>query len=129
MSETDDQHSWQVYNETLASSELSSSMLMRFEFTGNGSTDVVDLDDITVATTFGTTTVVPMYDDGQHHDGLAGDSVYGAEIPAEPTGTFVCYHIIATDNTGQVSTDPAAAPPITIRTRSGRPCPRCSSAR
>ena len=110
VSETDDKHSWQVYNETLASNELASGMLMRFEFEGNGSTDVVCLDDISVATTFGTTTIEPMYDDGQHHDGVAGDSVFGAEIPAEPTGTAVCYHIIATDNTGQVSVDPATTP-------------------
>ena len=110
VSETDDKHSWQFYNETLTSSELSSSMLMRFQFEGNGSTDNVNLDDITVATTFGVTTVVPMYDDGQHHDGIAGDSVYGAEIPPQATGTTVCYHIIATDNTGLVSADPAASP-------------------
>ena len=105
-----DKHSWQFYNLTLSGSELASSMLMRFQFTGNGTGDTVYIDDITVATTFGTTTVVPMYDDGQHHDGVAGDSVYGAEIPAFPTGTLVVYHVIATDNTGQVSVDPASAP-------------------
>ena len=108
-SETDDKHGWQIYDETLASSELSSAMLMRFQFEGNGSTDNVDLDDITVNTTFGTTTIVPMYNNGQN-DTVAGGNVYGAQIPAEPTGTTVCYHIIATSNTGLVSVDPAAAP-------------------
>ncbi len=87
-SESDDKHSWQVYNETLTGSELASSLLMRFEFEGNGSSDVVDLDDITVATTFGTTAVIPMVDDGQHNDGVAGDSVYGPRSPPSPAGPW-----------------------------------------
>ena len=100
-------------------------MLMRFEFTGNGSTDQVALDDITVATTFGTTTVIPMVNNG-HTTTVAGDSVYGAEIPAQATGTLVCYHIIATDNTGLVSVDPATTPYYYNYTV-GMRRPRCSS--
>ena len=109
-SESNLKHSWQVYKVVLSGAQLSSNMLMRFQFQGNGSTDSVDLDDITVQSTFGTTTVVSMYDDGQHHDGAAGDGVWGAQIPAFPTGTIVVYHVIATDNTGQISVDPAGAP-------------------
>lgn len=109
-SETNDKHTWQVYNVTLSGAELSSNMLMRFQFTGDVSGDAVNIDDITVNTTFGTTTVVPMFDDGQHHDGAAADSVWGAQIPPESTGTLVSYWVIATDNTGQVTQDPSSSP-------------------
>ena len=79
VSETDDKHSWQVYNETLTSGELSSSMPMRFEFEGNGSTDIVYLDDITVDTTFGTTTVIPMVNNGQYDDRCGRQRVRGKD--------------------------------------------------
>ena len=41
-----------------------------------------------------------MYDDGAHHDGAAGDGVFGAQIPAFPSGTQVTYSIAATDVVG-----------------------------
>jgi len=109
LSETNSKHGWSGYSYTLTSAQLVSSMKMRFQFEGNGSTDSVYLDDITVTATFGTTTLATMYDDGLHSDGTAGDGVYGAQIPAQASAAVVCYHIIATDNTGLSSTDPASS--------------------
>ncbi|HEX5219577.1 MAG TPA: lamin tail domain-containing protein [Verrucomicrobiae bacterium] len=58
---------------------------------------------------------VPMFDDGLHGDGAAGDGVYGATIPASAStnGQMVRYYIRAQDNVGNVSrlpvfTDPAS---------------------
>ena len=43
-------------------------------------------------------TKTPMFDDGQHMDGAAGDGVYGAELPAYLPGTRVDYYVgAATD--------------------------------
>ncbi len=42
----------------------------------------------------------PMYDDGAHGDGSAGDHVYGASIPPQPAGTWVEYHVEAEDDAG-----------------------------
>lgn len=39
-----------------------------------------------------------MYDDGQHNDGAAGDGIFGAELPAFPTGTYVRFYIEARAN-------------------------------
>jgi len=38
---------------------------------------------------------VPMFDDGAHNDGKAGDSVYVGEIPALPVGTKIHYYVEA----------------------------------
>ena len=51
-----------------------------------------------------------MYDDGAHGDGAAGDSVFGAVIPAQATGHLVKYYATATDNLGQFNTWPDGAP-------------------
>ena len=108
---------WQKYQYTLTSGELTSSLKLRFQFSGGGSSDKgrIFLDDITVnATSAGTTTTtIPMYDDGTHGDGAAGDHVYGAQIPAQVTGTTVKYYVTATDNTSQTTTDPSGAPTTT----------------
>ena len=48
-----------------------------------------------------------------HHDGRAGDRVYGAEIPAQATGTSVSYYVTATDRAGLTASDPAAVPAAT----------------
>ena len=45
-----------------------------------------------------------MLDDGLHHDGTAGDGVYGGAIPALSAGTTVSYYLTATDNLGLVTT-------------------------
>ncbi len=45
---------------------------------------------------FGTEVLVTMLDDGFSGDGLAGDDVYGAQIPGQLDGTLVRYRIAAT---------------------------------
>lgn len=52
----------------------------------------------------------PMYDDGAHGDGQAGNSVYGAFIAPQPDGRLVRYYVAATDTFGQTTTAPAGAP-------------------
>lgn len=47
----------------------------------------------------GNFTPLQMYDDGLHHDGAAGDSIYGAAIPSQITGTWVRFYIEAVANT------------------------------
>lgn len=42
----------------------------------------------------------PMYDDGLHGDGAAGDHVYGGELPAPGTYTNLRYQLSATDVNG-----------------------------
>ena len=51
----------------------------------------------------------PMYDDGNHGDGAAGDSVYGARIPASAShpGQMVRYCIVAADMNSQETRAPA----------------------
>ncbi|MCP4546231.1 MAG: hypothetical protein GY835_07175 [bacterium] len=52
----------------------------------------------------------PMFDDGQHGDGAAGDSIFGATIPAQAHGTVVRYYSLAVDGIGQGDTWPNDAP-------------------
>ncbi|HXJ74913.1 MAG TPA: CotH kinase family protein, partial [Candidatus Dormibacteraeota bacterium] len=63
---------------------------------------------------FDTEASVPMFDDGGHGDGLAGDGLYGAVIPANlsTNGQMIRYYISARDVSGNGSrwplfTDPA----------------------
>lgn len=51
----------------------------------------------------------PLLDDGDHNDGLANDSVYGAQIPAQPNLTVVEFYVEARDATGLRRTWPAPA--------------------
>lgn len=51
----------------------------------------------------------PMFDDGQHNDGVAGDSIYGAVLPAQPARTVTEFYVRASDVEGRVRTWPAAA--------------------
>lgn len=51
-----------------------------------------------------------MYDDGAHGDGAAADSVFGAIIGVQPSGTLVKYYVAAYDLLGQVTTKPSTAP-------------------
>ena len=46
----------------------------------------------------GNFTPVQMYDDGLHHDGAAGDGLYGASLPAQTAGTWVRFYIEAVAN-------------------------------
>lgn len=50
---------------------------------------------------------MPMFDDGAHGDGLAGDGVYGAQLVPAPNGTVVEFYVQATDATGHARTWPA----------------------
>ncbi|MDD5087401.1 MAG: hypothetical protein PHI18_01205 [bacterium] len=58
-------------------------------------------------------TARPMYDDGQHHDGAAGDGRWGGVIPAGPARTTCYYYLWAEDTEGASATSPAAAPAST----------------
>lgn len=40
----------------------------------------------------------PLYDDGNHNDGEAGDLIYGGRIDAIPTEASVSYQVLVTDN-------------------------------
>lgn len=62
-------------------------------------------------------TAIPMYDDGAHGDGAAGDDVYGAVIPAQPPGTLVRYYVYAEDNELNAILDPPSAQATTYRYR------------
>jgi hypothetical protein len=50
-----------------------------------------------------------MLDDGEHNDGLAGDGVYGSQLPPNPAGTVMEFYVAATDAGAQTRTWPAAA--------------------
>jgi CotH kinase protein/Lamin Tail Domain len=54
-------------------------------------------------------THVPMFDDGAHGDGQAGDGVYAATVPPQPDGTIIEFFIEATDATTHQRTWPAAS--------------------
>ena len=60
-----------------------------------------------------------MADDGNHGDGAANDSRYGALIPAQSQGTVVLYNLSATDDYGRTTLDPPAAPVLTHSYRVG----------
>lgn len=54
-------------------------------------------------------TSTPMFDDGQHNDGIKGDMVFAAQIPPMPNNTIIEFYVEAVDNLGQVRTCPAPA--------------------
>jgi hypothetical protein len=54
-------------------------------------------------------TLVPMFDDGAHGDGLANDGVYAGQIPAMPNKTIVEFFVQAIDSTALSRTWPAPA--------------------
>ncbi len=49
---------------------------------------------------------VDMFDDGAHHDSLAGDDIYGATIPPQYNATVVRFNVEATDDSLAVTYDP-----------------------
>ena len=57
------------------------------------------------AVMFGAEKSLPMFDDGQHGDGAAGDSVFGAIIPASAStnGQMIRYYVVAGDTTSNLS--------------------------
>jgi len=108
-------HNWQPYHYDLQPGELVSNLKMRFQFRGGQATNRIDLDQISVKVISGgsASTTILMLDDGAHQDGLAGDWIYGAQVPAQPVGTTVDYYVTATDNAGSVTRDPLGAPVVT----------------
>ncbi|MBD3299694.1 MAG: hypothetical protein GF341_13640 [candidate division Zixibacteria bacterium] len=54
-----------------------------------------------------------MYDDGNHHDGVAGDDVYGVAIPPTGMATTVPYYVNAQDDIASSVDDPPN-PPSTV---------------
>jgi Lamin Tail Domain/Bacterial Ig domain/CotH kinase protein/Putative Ig domain/Long Rib domain len=54
-------------------------------------------------------TSAPMVDNGQNNDGVAGDGVYGAVLPAMANGTIIEFYVEARDAGAQTRTWPAAA--------------------
>src|SRR5205085_4406630 len=52
---------------------------------------------------------VPMLDNGTLGDKFAGDGIYSATIPGQPTGTRVAFMIQGTDGTGVSNVFPANA--------------------
>jgi len=104
-------HAWQHYEYELLPAERVNSLRMRFQFRGGENGDRVRLDQISVTTrSGGAAASVAMHDDGAHCDGEPNDNAYGASIPVQSAGTFVGYHITATDSDGLVTTAPAGAP-------------------
>jgi hypothetical protein len=53
----------------------------------------------------------PMYDDGQHGDGMPADRVYGAILPPRPNNTVVEFYVSASDEQGNGRTWPAPVQP------------------
>ena len=76
---------------------------------------------ITAATSVASAEVVhtggtaTLYDDGQHHDGLPNDGVFGGAIPPAGPGQTVDYHIQATAQGGGMALDPPRAAYVTYR--------------
>ena len=50
-----------------------------------------------------------MFDDGAHSDGVAGDGLYGAVLPAYANGVVIEFYVRATDTTGLSRTWPGPA--------------------
>jgi sugar lactone lactonase YvrE/formylglycine-generating enzyme required for sulfatase activity len=110
---TGSNHGWQVYTNNLLASDLVSNLVVRFQFRGGVSSNRVDLDQISikVAAAGGNWTGAVMYDDGLHGDALAGDGVYGAQVPAQVSGTVVSYYVTVVAPGGTV-TNPVTAPGV-----------------
>jgi hypothetical protein len=49
---------------------------------------------------------MPMFDDGDHNDGVAGDGDFGVELPVQPSYTIVRFRILAEDDQGAVGVSP-----------------------
>ena len=65
---------------------------------------------------------VPMFDDGAHGDGLAGDGLFGVVLPANPNGAVIEFYISATDGQALTRTWPAPA-----RETNGAPIQVCNA--
>src|SRR6185295_2123041 len=54
----------------------------------------------------GTLNTVEMFDDGLHHDEIAGDKIYGSAIPPANVLDTIFYFITATDVNAQTGREP-----------------------
>ena len=54
-----------------------------------------------------------LFDDGSHHDGQAGDDLYGVVLPPMPESTTVSYYLHAVDGSSSSTSDPPIAPSTT----------------
>jgi hypothetical protein len=61
------------------------------------------------------TFTLDMFDDGAHHDGNAGDSIFGSIIPPVSGGTDVRYYVYARDGAASETYDPFIAPGTSYR--------------
>ena len=104
-------HNYQLYSYSLQPSDLVSNLSLRFQFCEGLVSNRIFLDQISVkvAVGAGSWTNRAMADDGLHGDGAAGDNTYGAQIPAQATGTTMNYYLTAADATGNINA-PAGAP-------------------
>ena len=92
-------HSFMLKHYDFAAGELTSSLRMRFQYSGYTNTNpapapVCDVDDIVVSLTTGNPPVVLT----MINDGTYGNGVYGAVIPVQPGGTTVSYTVTASDS-------------------------------
>jgi len=63
-----------------------------------------------------------MFDDGAHGDGLSGDRLFGALIPAQTNGTVIEFYVQASDAGANSRTWPAA-----VRETNGTPIQACNA--
>ena len=64
----------------------------------------------------GAFSVLPMFDDGLHDDGEAGDFEFAAQLPAHADGTVIEFYVSASDGS-QSRTWPGRPPPVASRGR------------
>jgi len=70
-------------------------------------------------------TTVPMFDDGAHGDGVAGDGLWGATIPPQAINTIIEFYVRAMDGQGNFRTWPAPALPAIDQTGSPMQMANC----
>ncbi len=125
-------HGYKLYHYDFVAGEMTANMKLRWQYSGNTANTPArapstNIDDIVVTLTTGAApTMLTMYDDGLHSDGMANDGIYGATIPALANGSTVNYTIAATGSGGSGTTTSNAlsytvAPAPTITTLSPLP--------
>ncbi len=77
---------------------------------GGGERDASSIGDVTLTYRWGDIEETqPMFDDGLHRDGLAGDGTYGCDLPAFPDQSTVFYRFAARSESGVVGYSPRAS--------------------
>jgi hypothetical protein len=75
----------------------------------NGLTATVRFRDHTTTSPAPIFSAATMLDDGLHNDGVAGDGLYGATLPAQPNGTIIEFYVEAIASGNQTNTWPTPA--------------------